>query len=156
MAAAAAAAGPRGAVLLGHLHNARHPAGRAGLPLLAQEWTALLPGATAYAEEELTAATAGGRPPMPATDAALAATEALGLARDGAEAPPDPALLLPAAGTSLRRNPLYADGDRVWPDDRWAAEYGRRAATYLPPHWPDTPGPDAVHRRLLLDLPERW
>ncbi|MGN9809960.1 class I SAM-dependent methyltransferase [Micromonospora sp. BQ11] len=156
VAAAIATAGPRGAVLLGHLHNARHPAGRAGLPLLAAEWTALLPGATAYAEEELTAATADGRLPAPATGAALAATEALGLARDGAAAPPDPALLLPAGCAPLRRNPLYVDGDRAWPDDRWAAEYGRRAATYLPPRWPDPPRPDAVRRRLLLDLPERW
>ncbi|MFV2103614.1 class I SAM-dependent methyltransferase [Micromonospora sp. LOL_024] len=156
VATATAAAGPRGAVLLGHLHNATHPAGRAGLPLRAHEWTALLPGATAYAEEELTAATAGGRLPVAATGAALAATEALGLARDGAAAPADPALLLPADGVPVRRNPLYLDGDRTWPDDRWAAEYGDRAAMYLPPRWPDPPGPDAVCRRLLLDLPERW
>ncbi|WP_089156469.1 class I SAM-dependent methyltransferase [Micromonospora sp. NBS 11-29] len=156
VAAAAATAGPRGAVLLGHLHNAAHPAGRAGLPLPADEWAALLPGAQAYTEEELTAATVDGRLPVPATGAALAATEALGLARDEAAAVADPALLLPAAGVPVRRNPLYADGERAWPDDHWAAEYGGRAAAYLPPRWPVAPGPDAVRRRLLIDLPERW
>ncbi|MEW2445869.1 class I SAM-dependent methyltransferase [Micromonospora marina] len=156
VAAALACAGPGGALLLGHLHNARHPAGRAGLPLPAEEWTALLPGATAYAEEELTAAAVAGRPPEPAVAAALAATEAVSLARDAASAAADPGLLQPAPTSPLRPNPLYVDGSRRWPDPRWAEEYGGRAATYLPQRWPAEPGPDAVRRRLLLDLPERW
>ncbi|WP_410813854.1 class I SAM-dependent methyltransferase [Micromonospora sp. 067-2] len=157
VAAALDLAGPGGALLLGHLHNARHPAGRAGLPLDPDGWTALLPGATAYAEEELTGAAVAGRTPAPADAAALAGTEALGLARDEADAAADPALVLPPAGSTLRRNPLYGhDGTRRWPDERWATEYGTRAASYLPGRWPDTPGPDAARRRLLLDLPERW
>ncbi|MDG4811016.1 class I SAM-dependent methyltransferase [Micromonospora sp. WMMD1120] len=156
VAAALACAGPQGAVLLGHLHNVRHPSGGAGLPLTPEGWTALLPGADAYAEEELTAATAAGRLPAPAEPAALARTEAVGLAHDAGAAPADPALLRPASTSPLQANPLYDDGTRRWPDPRWAAEYGERAATYLPAIWPSDPGPDAVRRRLLLDLPERW
>ncbi|MFG1884028.1 class I SAM-dependent methyltransferase [Micromonospora sp. NPDC049102] len=154
--AALACAGPDGAVLLGHLHNAQHPAGTTGLPLSPDSWTALLPGATAYTEEELTVAAAAGQLPAPADPAALIGTEAVGLARDAGDAPADAALLGPAPASPLRPNPLYTDGVRCWPDPRWAAEYGDRAAAYLPERWPTDPGPDAVRRRLLLDLPERW
>jgi SAM-dependent methyltransferase len=156
VAAARRHAGDGGAVLLGHCHNAGHPAGRAGRPLDPDCWRALLPGAVAYAEEELTAATAAGRLPASADAAALAATEAVNLALDGSDAPPEPALLAPSTGAVLAPNPLYADGGRRWPGDRWAAEYGRRASTYLPERWTELPLEDAVRRRLLLDLPEAW
>jgi SAM-dependent methyltransferase len=156
VAAARRHAGDGGAVLLGHCHNALHPAGRAGRPLDPDGWRALLPGAAAYAEEELTAAAATARLPDPADDAALAASEAVNLALDEAGGPPEPALLAPAPGAALSRNPLYADGARRWPGDRWAAEYGPRAETYLPERWTDLPPDDAVHRRLVLDLPEAW
>jgi SAM-dependent methyltransferase len=156
VAAARRHAGDGGAVLLGHCHNARHLAGRAGLPLDPDGWRALLPGAEAYAEEELTTATAEGRLPVPATSGVLAATEAVGLALDTGAAAPDPALLAPAPGVALRRNPLYADGARRWPQERWAAEYGPRAEAYLPERWTDLPMADAARRRLLLDLPEAW
>jgi SAM-dependent methyltransferase len=156
VAAARRHAGDGGAVLLGHCHNALHPAGRAGRPLGPDGWRALLPGATSYAEEELTAAAATGRLPDAADDAALAASEAVNLAHDDAGGPPEPALLAPAPGAALARNPLYADGTRRWPGDRWAAEYGPRAETYLPERWTDLPAGEAVHRRLVLDLPEAW
>lgn len=153
VAAARAHAGPGGAVLLGHCHNALHPGGRSGLPLDPAGWAALLPGATAYAEEELTAATAQGRLPRPG---GVEHTEALGLVVDDDPAPPDPALLTPPPGAVLRRNPLYVDGVRTWPHERWAAEYGPRASTYLPERWTEPPVEEAVRRRLLLDLPEAW
>jgi hypothetical protein len=76
--------------------------------------------------------------------------------RDGGRAAGDPALLAPPAGAALRPNPLYVDGVRTWPHERWAAEYGPRAATYLPQRWTALPEPGAVRRRLLLDLPEAW
>jgi SAM-dependent methyltransferase len=154
VAAARRHAGDGGAVLLGHCHNARHPAGRAGRPLDPDGWRALLPGAAAYAEEELTASTAAGHLPRPAGD--LGATEAVNLALDTAGAPPAPALLGPAPGVALRPNPLYGDGVRRWPGERWAEEYGPRARTYLPERWTDLPAADAVRRRLLVDLPEAW
>jgi SAM-dependent methyltransferase len=158
VAAARAAAGEGGAVLLGHCHNARHPSGGGGLPLPPEGWTALLPGARAYTEEDLTRAAVAGRVPEPAAD--LTGTEALGLALDDGAAPPDPALLGPAPGVPLRPNPIYGVGDeprrRSWPHPRWALEYGPRAATYLPERWQPLPAEDAVRRRLLLDLPEAW
>lgn len=165
VAAARRHAGAGGAVLLGHCHNALHPAGRAGRPLDPDGWRALLPGAAAYAEEELTAATVAGRLPRPPGAPGtgdLDATEAVNLALDPGAAAPEPALLGPAPGVPLRANPLYgADGVRRWPGGRWAAEYGPRASTYLPPVHPpeprtDPPADSAVHRRLLLDLPEAW
>jgi hypothetical protein len=69
---------------------------------------------------------------------------------------PDPALLGPAPGAALRPNPLYSNGTRRWPQERWAAEYGSRASGYLPERWLDLPADSAVRRRLLLDLPEAW
>jgi SAM-dependent methyltransferase len=160
VAAARKHAGEDGAVLLGHCHNALHPAGAAGLPLDPDSWVALLPGAHCYAEEELTAAALTLRTPRSAEPATLAGTEALGLAFDGAAEPPDLALLRPAPGVRLRPNPLYVttNGSRVrrWPHERWAAEYGPRAATYLPQRWEPLSKREAVRRRLLLDLPERW
>ncbi|MFI5837223.1 class I SAM-dependent methyltransferase [Micromonospora sp. NPDC051300] len=156
VAAAVACAGPGGALLLGHLHNARHPGGRAGLPLLPEEWTALLPGARAYSEEELTDATVAGRLPYAAGAGALAATEAVSLARDTADAAAEPEILRPAPRSPLHPNPLYENGHRRWPDARWAEEYGERAAGYLPERWSAVGSADEVRRRLLLDLPERW
>jgi SAM-dependent methyltransferase len=159
-------AGDGGAVLLGHCHNATHPAGRFGRPLDPDGWRALLPRATVYTEEELTAATAAGRLPTPADRAALAGTEAVNLALDPVAAVtdpattrrvrPDPALLGPAPGAALRPNPLYSNGTRRWPQERWAAEYGSRVSGYLPERWLDLPADSAVRRRLLLDLPEAW
>jgi hypothetical protein len=78
------------------------------------------------------------------------------LALDTGDAAPAPALLGPAPGVALRPNPLYADGVRRWPGDRWAAEYGPRAATYLPERWTDLPAAEAARLRLHLDLPEAW
>ena len=153
-------AGPGGAVLLGHCHNARHPGGASGLPLDPEGWAALLPGARCYAEEELTAAAVAVRVPRSLDPPALADTEAVGLALDLADTLPDLTLLAPAAGTRLRPNPIYdcrqQPAVRRWPHEHWAAEYGPRAATYLPLHWEDLAVSEAMRRRLLLDLPERW
>ncbi len=86
----------------------------------------------------------------------------MNLALDAGGAEPDPTLLGPAAGVPLRPNPLYVDGVRRWPHERWAAEYGPRAATYLPERWDGGVhhaaggGNHAVRTRLLLDLPGAW
>ncbi|MEK8106275.1 hypothetical protein NKG94_15765 [Micromonospora sp. M12] len=155
VAAALTCAGPDGAVLLGHLHNARHPSGTTGLPLPrgldspAAGCPRVRRGGTDGGDCRRAAARAGrfrraGR------------YRSCRPGRDASAAPADPALLRPAPASPLLPNPLYDDGIRRWPDPRWAAEYGDRAAAYLPEHWPTDPGPDAVRRRLLLDLPERW
>jgi SAM-dependent methyltransferase len=107
-------------VAVGHAHLPGQP----GRPRSADEWAALLPGATVYDDIPVTA----------------------------------PDLGAPLPGRSLRVNPLYRDGQREWPNDRYAAEYGPRA-TYLPDVLTDADLADeatAYRRRLLLDLPERW
>jgi len=152
LATAAQHAGERGAVVAAHCHNTGQP----GHPRPPEAWAALLPGALTYGEEELTSAALERRPPRSADTQDLGDTEAVALARDGGAAASEPALLDPAPGADLRPNPLYADGARRWPNDVWGAEYGPRAATYLPERWPDPLPDDAVARRLLVDLPGRW
>jgi hypothetical protein len=152
LATAAEHAGAGGAVVAAHCHNLGQP----GHPRPPEAWAALLPGAAAYAEEELTSAALERRLPRPADAQDLGDTEAVALARDDATTAPDPALLDPGPGAALVPNPLYADGVRRWPNDVWGAEYGPRAATYLPERWPDPLPADATARRLLVDLPERW
>ncbi|GAA4882054.1 class I SAM-dependent methyltransferase [Actinomycetospora straminea] len=152
LATATRHAGDRGAVVAAHCHNLGQP----GHPRPPEAWAALLPGATTYAEEELTSATLERRLPRAADAQDLGDTEAVALARDGGDVPAAPALLDPPEGADLRPNPLYADGERRWPDEVWGDEYGPRAATYLPERWPDPLPADATARRLVVDLPERW
>ncbi|MDL5156312.1 class I SAM-dependent methyltransferase [Actinomycetospora termitidis] len=150
-------AGPGGAVLAGHCHNAEHPLGAAGHPLTTDEWAGLLPGALTYPEEELTDAALQGRRARPVVGTELERTEAVALAFDHVAALPQPALLDPSPGATLRPNPLYRDGVREWPNPRWAAEYGARAAVYLPETLPTDLSDDrAARRRVLVELPERW
>ncbi|WP_433784050.1 class I SAM-dependent methyltransferase [Actinomycetospora sp. CA-101289] len=152
LATAAEHAGEGGAVVAAHCHNTGQP----GHPRPPEAWAALLPGALTYGEEELTSATLERRLPRSADAQDLGDTEAVALARDGGAAAPETALLDPAPGADLRPNPLYADGTRRWPNEVWGAEYGPRAATYLPERRPDPMPDDAVARRLLVDLPEGW
>ncbi|RZT85706.1 methyltransferase family protein [Pseudonocardia sediminis] len=147
-------AGGQGAVVVGHGHNALHPAGRSGRPLPGPQWADLLPGSRAYTEEELTAAALDGRLPRVAEPAELAGTEAVGLVDDPAGAPGETRLLYPPPHARLRPNPLYTGPLRHWPGDAWAAEYGERAAAYLPALW--TAYEDPVRRRMLVDIPETW
>lgn len=143
-----------GALVLAHCHNADHPAGGGGLPLPAPSWRWLLPTAVCYAEEELRTATVDARLPEPATEQALQDTEAVALAFDPAATPAEPALLAPAPDAALQLNPLYRDGHRRWPSERWAQEYAAQAADYLPAHL--SAGVHPVRHRILLDLPEEW
>jgi hypothetical protein len=152
LAAAAEHAGPGGAVVAGHCHTPGQP----GHPRPPESWAALLPEASCYGEEELTAAALERRLPRPAPAEDLVDTEAVAVVRDLTGFGGETALLDPAPTAALRPNPLYAGGARRWPNPVWADEYGPRAATYLPPAWPDPLPDDAVARRLLVDLPERW
>ena len=110
----------------------------AGCPLDPDGWQALLPGAAAYAEEELTASTAAGRLPRPAGR----------LDGDRGRQPGRWIPATPAAGprprcSTPRRAPRCGatrstpTASRRWPGERWAAEYGPRAAAYLPERWTD-------------------
>lgn len=156
--AAVERAGPEGAVLAAHCHHVDHPLAQAGRPRSAPGWSALLPGATTYAEEELTSAVLEHRAPVAADVDELGGTEAVALARDTDPARFDAALLDPPPDAAFTLNPLYVDRVRHWPSERWAAEYGARAATYLPEILPAerAHGRHDRHRRLLVALPERW
>lgn len=139
-------------VAVGHAHLPGQP----GRPRTAEEWAALLPGATVYDDDELTRAVLEARAPRPGPPYA----EAVNLlwCREGAGGGTAPDLGAPLPGRPLRVNPLYREGRLEWPNDRYADEYGPRA-TYLPDVLTTGDLADeatAYRRRLLVDLPERW
>lgn len=144
-----ALAGEGGTVVVGHAHVADPH----GLPLAAQEWSALLGTGLLYDDDELTRALLDGRAPRPAAAAALEGAEAVALVAGDVRAPAPHDLGEPLP--PLRANPLYVDGALTWPSARYAEEYGPRSG-YLPARWPDPLPADAARRRLLVDLPEAW
>ncbi|WP_233517419.1 methyltransferase domain-containing protein [Geodermatophilus marinus] len=148
-AALHALAGPGGTVAVGHAH-VTDPAGEPSTP---EGYAAVLGADLLYDDGELTRALLEGRPPRPAAPAELHGSEAVALVAGDPRrpAPVDLGEPLPP----LRPNPLYVDGVRTWPSDRYGAEYGPRSG-YLPERWPDPLPPDAARRRLLVDLPEAW
>ena len=101
---------------------------------------------------------------MNADPAALATAPAIALASGaGQPRPVLGALALPAPGTKLRRNPLYAAGEVRWPSERYEREYGPLATYPVRAEGPEQalagadPATDALARcRVLLALPERW
>lgn len=137
---------------IGHAHLPGQP----GRPRTVEEYGALVPGADVYDDDELTRAFLEARAPRPGGPY----REAVNLIRRHAGVQPSEAPDLGTAlpGRPLRINPLYVDGVRTWPNERYAAEYGPRA-DYLPERLTDADLADPVgayRRRLLLDLPERW
>ena len=140
-----------GAVLVGHAHNALVDNLSAGSPLTPAAYAALLGAEYWYDDRELTAALVEARAPVPsrALDAAPAVSFAAGAGHPRAV---EGGLALPPPEAALRPNPLYQNGAITWPSDRYRTEYGP-LATY--PARP-TGAPDAVRRRELVDLPERW
>ena len=169
-----ALAGEGGWLAIGHVHNRDWPNLSAGAAVTVEELAALFPDGTAYDDAELTRAAVERRAPRAAPPGALTGAEAFSVVAGPGlitARPVTGALALPPEGAALRRNPLYAGGEIVWPSDRYAREYGPRA-TY-PAHSTapdraiaaaapaDAPGASwAIAqwalRRELLDLPERW
>ena len=141
-------AGSGGTIVVGHAHTPAE-VHSSGEPWTVEEYADLLGARLVYDDDELTDAFLGQRGPRPGATAdaravALVAGDPLG---------PGPDLGVPTG--PLRRNPLYDDGARSWPSERWAVEYAR-AADYLPPRLPEPMPADAARRRLLLDLPGAW
>lgn len=146
------------ALLLSHIHNreADNLSGGNGMSL--DEVERLFPGATLYADEALTKAGSTGWLARPGADTS---TEAFAVALGAAPRSNASNIALPRAGAPLRRNPLCAFGDVTWPSKRYRDEYAGRATfrcdpqlpehTVMAPQWTD-----AVRRRDLVDLPERW
>ncbi len=159
-----------GRVLVGHAHNAGVNNLSHGAPLLPAEYAALFGHALLYDDRELTAALAGSRVPCPAEPAALHAAPAValaaGLAATDIPRPVTAGLAMPAPGTPVRRNPLYAPGpDRHhlrFPSPRYEAEYAG-LVTYPPtsaaPAYAAAGDPALdlmIRRREMLDLPPSW
>lgn len=159
-------AGRDGLVVIGHIHNREAPGFSAGRAVTAAEIGAMFPAAIVYDDQELTRAAVEMRAPCPATPLDLRSAEAFSLA----EAPIRPAaaravtgrLVLPPQDASLRRNPLYQGGEGIaWPSELYRREYGPRATYPARTTVPETATlrpevADAVRRRELVALPERW
>jgi SAM-dependent methyltransferase len=144
--AAVAAMTALGEVLVvGHAHTPAE-VHSSGEPLTPQQYADLVGTDRVYDDDELTSAFLEGRAPVPG---AGPGARAVALVRGPTS--PGPDLAQPTG--PLRPNPLYVDGRRTWPSERWAQEYAR-AADYLPERWTEVDDP--VRRRMLLDLPERW
>jgi SAM-dependent methyltransferase len=141
-------AGEGGTVVVGHAHVADPH----GAPVPAHDYARLLGTDLAYDDDELTRALLAGRAPQPAPVASLEGSEAVALVA-GDPLRPAPHDLGEPVGP-LRLNPLYAGGTLMWPSERYAEEYGARS-DYLPARAEPLPH-DAVRRRVLVDLPERW
>ena len=175
-----ALAGPGGAVVVGHAHNALVDTLSAGEPLEPAAWAGLLGADVLYADEELQAALLGCRPPRPSSARELAGTEAVAaVAGSAGPATAGVDLAVPPAGRPLVRSPLLAGRaarhgdadlagpDLAWPSERWAREYGPRlghltdlAGARVPARVEaadrDAAADDLARRRALLDLPEDW
>ena len=168
-----ALAGNGGRVALSHVHNSGADNLSSGHALSADDMARLFPRATVYDDAELTRAFVEARAPQPASWAELAGAEAFSV-EDAGSGPlerPQPVtgrLSHPAADAALRLNPLYRRQDQgfrvAWPSPRYEAEYAGRATypDHLTARHHDELGhdatvrADAVRRRILVDLPERW
>lgn len=148
-----------GRLSIGHLHNAEYARGALGPAREAIGWQALFPRATVYDERELRRALLDGDTPVSSRWAVDPAVEAWSLV-EGADVR-DPraitgGIAMPPPGARLRPNPLLGDDGQVrWPSARYAQEYGPEST------WADDAvtvggGDDAVRRRRLVALPERW
>ena len=157
--------GEGGRLALGHVHNSAAHNLSSGHAVSAGEMASLLPDAVVYDDAELTRALVEARAPKAAPWSALSDVEAFSLAEAGpggeASRVLADGLTIPAGDARLRLNPLYRaqdDGYAIaWPSPRYEAEYAERA-TYPGRIARDrvTSDPDAVRRRILVDLPERW
>ena len=176
LAALRALAGPGGRVAVGHVHNSESDNLSSGHAVSAPEVARLFPDATVYDDAELTRALVERRPPRPAPPAELAGVEAFSIedaSRGVSAADLSGGLTMPVADAALRLNPLFRprDGGMAieWPSPRYQTEYEPR--TTLPHSLTraeserlsavvlrrDASGIDeAVRRRILVDLPERW
>ena len=156
-------AGDKGRLALGHVHNSGAENLSSGHAVSAAAMAQLFPDATVYDDAELTRAVVEARAPHPAQWAELDAVEAFSV-EDRRDLSGSPRVLgqglsMPGVDATLRLNPLYRPRDEgyaiAWPSPRYEAEYGGRA-TYPGLIADDRFDSEAVRRRILVDLPERW
>lgn len=149
-------------ILVGHMHNALVDNLSSGAPLDPAGYAALFPNSVLYDDRELTAALMDARVPLASDDLDTAPAVALASNAGSPQVAMGPLTMAPA-GALLRRNPLYVDGSIAWPSPRYATEYGPLATYPTATNAPQearagtNPATDALaHRRVLVDLPERW
>ncbi len=176
LASLRALAGPGGRIAVGHIHNSAADNLSSGHAVSAADMARLFPDATVYDDAELTRALVERRPPRPAPLAELAGVEAFSI-EDAPSGTPatdlSGGLTMPVPDAALRLNPLFKPRDGgltiEWPSPRYETEYQPRTTL---PHTlttaeserlaavvlgRDASGIDeAVRRRILVDLPERW
>ena len=157
-----------GRLALSHVHNSGYANLSSGHAVSAAVMADLFPDAVAYDDAELTLALAEARPPRSAPWTELGTVEAFSVEAGQAMGSNPRALgqglTVPVADAALRLNPLYQPQDDgyavVWPSPRYQAEYAGRAT--FPDRLPADrcralgADADAVRRRILVDLPERW
>ena len=157
-------AGDGGRLALGHVHNSGADNLSSGHAVSALDMAQLCPEATVYDDAELTRALVESRTPRSAPWDELGAVEAFSL-EDGEQRSAafslGQGLTMPNAAAALQLNPLYRPQDDgyaiAWPSARYQAEYAGRA-TY-PDRIAGDPvrsNTDAIRRRIVVDLPERW
>lgn len=152
-----AAVAPDGVLLVGHVHNRDASNPSAGAALSPAEAKSLFPQAVTYDDAELTRAVAEGRRPSARPFADLATADAFAFAEGPAAA--GGAEAFASSPASLRRNPLYTEGDRgwtvTWPSERYRDDYAA-LATYPLHDTSAEPTPETIRRRVFVALPERW
>ena len=176
MASLRALAGSGGRVAVGHVHNSATHNLSSGHAVSAPDIARLFPDATVYDDAELTKALVECRRPRSAPPAELAGVEAFSIEDASLGTPAavlSGGLTMPLADAALRLNPLFKPRDDVlaieWPSPRYQTEYEPRTTL---PHTltsaesesldavvagRDASGfEEAVRRRILVDLPERW
>lgn len=178
LASLRALAGPAGRLAVGHVHNSAADNLSSGHAVSTADMARLFPGAAVYDDTELTQALVERRPPRPAPLAELAEVEAFSIedaVGDRRAVQLSGGLTMPVPDAALRLNPLFKPRDGgltiEWPSPRYRTEYEPRTTL---PHTlttteserlaaiaarrPETSGAidDAIRRRILVDLPERW
>ena len=172
-------AGSSGRVAVGHVHNSAADNLSSGHAVSAADIARLFPDATVYDDAELTRALVERRPPRSAPLAELAIVEAFSIedaTRGTSAADLSGGLTMPVPDAALRLNPLFKprdDGLTIeWPSPRYQTEYEPRTtlprtlttaeSEHLAAIAPRSTGreasgiDDAIRRRILVDLPERW
>ncbi len=175
-----ALAGPAGRLAVGHVHNRAADNLSSGHAVSASDMARLFPDAAVYDDAELTRALVERRPPRAAPLAELAGVEAFSIEDAiGAAQTADLSghLSMPHPDADLRLNPLFKrrDGGMAieWPSPRYQSEYEARTTLPLsltateserlagivsqrPEQGTSRTIDDAIRRRILVDLPERW
>lgn len=175
----------RGAIIIGHAHNAEAENFSSGAAITASKYAAMFENPVLYDDAELTKAAIENRKPKAAKASDLKNAAAIDLVSNTSDANEtmdnfqEQDFLLPPTREKLRVNPLLLDengeiqSSPIYPSERYASEYAP-LSNYLKlseaelkilkcikrgieDDLPDEKVlSDFMRRRILLDLPEKW